>query len=93
MSPIKRLKKPLTATPTVAISSQASPSFPAPMCWVRRMVVAALMVSSTMMTTFITWLPFPMADTAAVPKGEIMNWSILPTSSCSSSSAKMGSER
>jgi hypothetical protein len=57
------------------------------------MVAAVLMVVSTMMTTFITWLPLPMAATAAEPKWEIMNWSILPTRSCKRSSAKMGSER
>lgn len=38
-------------------------------------------------------LPLPMAATAAGPKWEIMNWSILPTRSCKRSSAKMGSER
>lgn len=88
-----RLKAALTATPTVAISSQSPPVCPAPMCWVSRMVVAALMVSSTMTTTFITWLPLPMEATAAAPKWEIMNWSMLPTSSCSSSSAKMGRDK
>lgn len=72
-SPIARLKAALTATPTVAISLHASPCCPAPMCWVSRMVVAALTVSSTMTTTFITWLPLPMEATAAAPKWEIMN--------------------
>ena len=51
------------------------------------------MVVSTMMTTFMIWLPLPMAATAAEPKREIMNWSMLPTSSCKRSSAKMGRDR
>ena len=74
--PITALNAALTATPTVAISSHASPCRPAPMCWVSRMVVAELMVSSTMTTTFITWLPLPTADTAAEPKWESMNWRV-----------------
>ena len=63
------------------------------MYWVSRMVAAVLMVVSTMMTTFMIWLPLPMAATAAEPKREIMNWSMLPTSSCKRSSAKMGRDR
>ena len=80
---------PLTHTDRVQMRFTC-PVWPAPRYWVMRMVAAMLTTVKVSCTTVMTVLALPTAATAVSLKWLSCTWSMLPTSSCSSSSMKTG---